>query len=425
MYEGNEMKDIGLALFVYRRPGHTRQTLESVKKNGFEKIYIFQDGLADDRDRKEWEEVSQIIKTADFKEKELHISEKNQGLAESIIKGAAYVFSKHECAVILEDDICLGRGYFDYMAACFAQYRDNKDISAAAGWGWPIQIPADYQYDIYFSYRFSCYAWGTWRDRWDKYTRDYTLFAKILKDKEKKKILDMAGSDLYATMQAQVLGRCDSWAHFWSLMQIYNQQLCVLPVKYLAQNIGHDGLNGTNCDFKTTRFDTQLHDYNGEKIRFPERIIINDDIVNQIRVILNHPLPEERIGSYNSMLKKWLMCLQAGCSFERYFEKHKMHSVYIYGAGDIAWLLIRQIQKIIDIKGILVHDKAEKEFCGYPVYDFSDKAEIGYENIIVIPVHDMEYIEYSINKNYGSQNLIPLHTMLDQLLTGCKEKEIK
>ena len=142
------MKDIGLALFVYRRPGHTRQTLESVKKNGFEKIYIFQDGLADDRDRKEWEEVSQIIKTADFKEKELHISEKNQGLAESIIKGAAYVFSKHECAVILEDDICLGRGYFDYMAACFAQYRDNKDISAAAGWGWPIQIPADYQLSL-------------------------------------------------------------------------------------------------------------------------------------------------------------------------------------------------------------------------------------------------------------------------------------
>ena len=35
---------IGLALFVYTRPEHTKKVLESVKRNGFEKIYIFQDG---------------------------------------------------------------------------------------------------------------------------------------------------------------------------------------------------------------------------------------------------------------------------------------------------------------------------------------------------------------------------------------------
>ncbi len=412
------VQDIGLAFFTYKRPWHTKCVLESIKKNGFKNVYIFQDGLAGEKGRKEWEEVSDLIKTADFANKELHISQKNLGLADSVIRGVEYVFSKHEYVVVLEDDIILGEGFLDYMAACFAEYKDNKDISAAAGWGWPVQIPDDYSYDVFFSYRFSCYAWGTWKDRWQQYTRDYTLFAKILKDKEKKKILDKAGSDLYATMQAQVMGRCDSWAHFWSLMQIDKKQLCVLPVKYLARNIGHDGCSGTNCDLRTTRFDTELYDYKGDELKFPDHIAVNEEIADQIRIIVNHPAAEVRLQSYNSILKKWLMCMQKECPFIKYFEMHGIDTAYIYGAGDIAQLLITQIQSAVRIEGILVHDKTENEFCGYKVYEFDDCVSLNEENIIVTPVHDMEYIEYSINRRYGKQNLINLQEMLDEICSG-------
>ena len=39
---------IGLALFVYKRPKETKQVIDSIERNHFEKIYVFQDGLKDE-----------------------------------------------------------------------------------------------------------------------------------------------------------------------------------------------------------------------------------------------------------------------------------------------------------------------------------------------------------------------------------------
>ena len=64
--------------------------------------------------------------------------------------------------------------------------------------------------------------------------------------------------------------------------------------------------------------------------------------------------------------------MQKECPFIKYFEMHGIDTAYIYGAGDIAQLLITQIQSAVRIEGILVHDKTENEFCGYKVYEFDD-----------------------------------------------------
>ena len=59
---------IGLALFVYIRPEHAKRVIESIKRNHFEKIYVFQDGLKNEMDREGWEKVSELIKGIDFAE---------------------------------------------------------------------------------------------------------------------------------------------------------------------------------------------------------------------------------------------------------------------------------------------------------------------------------------------------------------------
>ena len=106
---------IGLALFVYIRPEHTRKVMESIKRNGFDKIYIFQDGLRKEEDRENWEKVSALVKSMDLIEAEIHISKKNKGLANSIMEGMDYVFQRHEMAVALEDDVVLADGYKGLM----------------------------------------------------------------------------------------------------------------------------------------------------------------------------------------------------------------------------------------------------------------------------------------------------------------------
>lgn len=154
---------IGLALFVYKRPKETKQVIDSIERNHFEKIYVFQDGLKDEADRENWESVSELVKKISFAETEIHISKKNKGLANSIIDGMNYVFERHEMAIALEDDIVLSYAYKDLAETLFEKYGENKKVMAICGGGVGTVIPEGYEYDIYFNYRMSSVAFGTWR----------------------------------------------------------------------------------------------------------------------------------------------------------------------------------------------------------------------------------------------------------------------
>ena len=86
--------DIGLAFFVYKRPEHTRRVVQSILENRFDNIYVFQDGLRSEHDEAEWKEVQQVIhllQDRDGSSVEIHISDVNKGLANSITQGISYV----------------------------------------------------------------------------------------------------------------------------------------------------------------------------------------------------------------------------------------------------------------------------------------------------------------------------------------------
>lgn len=412
----SKQKWLGIAVFTYRRPWHTQRVLESLKKNPVSKLYIFQDGLRDEKDREDWQKVSDLIRGVDFAETEVFISDANKGLANSIIEGVDYVFSKHDRVIALEDDIRLSSQYLDFMNACFDKYERNPLVSCIAGGGCPVELPPDYGFDAFCSYRMSSVAWGTWKDRWQQYSRDYTLLAKILRDSEKKAILDQCGSDICSIMQAQVMGKSDSWALFWTLMQLDNKQVCVLPSRYLAQDIGHDGEKGTNSVNFTTRFDTVLYDERCTDWNLPGQISVDGRIMTQIARVLNNPPRENVLSSHYSISRKWIECLQKDRSFAEYFAQKEIHTVYIYGASDMGQLLFKQIKDLVDVKGFLVHDKEKEEFCGCRIFDFCDEITLCNENILVTPVHDWDYIVYSVSKRFGKQNFIHLHKMLDEML---------
>lgn len=405
---------IGIALFTYRRPWHTQQVLESLKRNAIDKLYIFQDGLRDERDREDWQKVSDLIRGVDFVPTEIFISDINRGLANSIISGVDYVFSKHDMAIALEDDIRLSSQYISFMHECFCRYRDNPEVSCVAGGGWAIELPNS-SYDAFFSLRMSSIAWGTWKDRWQQYDRDYTLLARILHDPEKKKILNQCGTDIETIMRAQLLGECDSWALFWTLMQINNKQVCVLPTQYLAQDIGHDGVKGTNSVTATTRFDTVLHDGGKRGWNLPNQVTVDSKVMGQIGRVLNMPLPEKRLDSYYSITRQWIECLQKRFSFGDYFAQRGISSVYIYDAADMGRLMFEQIKDLVEVKGFLEYHKSRMEFCGCKVFDFSDDLVLGKAYVLVTPVHDWDYIVYSIEKRFGMQNFIHLKAMLDEI----------
>src|SRR4051812_27807168 len=89
-----------IALFVYNRPEHLRQTVEALAKNELaeqSELFVFSDGPKSERDAESVEEVRRYLRGLDAGFKNMQVVEQqvNLGLAHSIISGVTGVCRQH------------------------------------------------------------------------------------------------------------------------------------------------------------------------------------------------------------------------------------------------------------------------------------------------------------------------------------------
>ncbi|GEM_PF-797276 len=398
---------IGLALFVYTRPEHTKKVLESVKRNGFEKIYIFQDGLKNEKDREPWEAVSELIKSVDFTETEIHISQTNKGLANSIVSGMDYVFERHETAIALEDDVVLADDYKHFMETCFETYKDNDEVTSVCGAGMGTLIPDDYPHDVYFCHRMSSVAFGTWKKYWDEFDRDPYLLREIMKDSRKREMLSFAGNDLQIMLCHSVLSRNDTWATYWCLYQVNRLSFQVIPCKAYAKDIGRDG-TGTNTVSVTYRYDTELEGKAKKQFDLPEQVVLDQRIVEDTVAVANIPYMEDTFRYYYNLFGEWIKKLQNKENISRYFSDRAIKNVYIYGTAKAAALLTKELENKINVCGYIVELKKEDSFMGKQVHDMQDACVPKDIPIVITPVQDILYLKHLFRKKGMENELILL-----------------
>src|ERR1700748_262483 len=99
-----------IVLFVFKRPQHTQQQLDSLAANAEAKdslLYIFADGAKTNADKKELEQIAATRKIirAEKRFKQIIITEQdqNKGLANSIMDGVTQVVNAHGTVIVLED----------------------------------------------------------------------------------------------------------------------------------------------------------------------------------------------------------------------------------------------------------------------------------------------------------------------------------
>lgn len=404
---------IGLAFFVYIRPELTQKVIESIKRNKFQKIYIFQDGLKYEKDRQAWEEVSQLISKIDFADVEIHISENNKGLANSIVEGMTYVFERHEMAIALEDDVVLADGYKSLVEALFAKYRDNKKVMSICGGGYGAVIPKTYAYDIYFAYRMSSVAFGTWKDRWDGFERNPSLLSSILRNLEKKRMFEQAGKDVGRMVFESLKGNIDTWATYWVLHQINRLGFHIIPVKEYAIDIGRNG-GGTNSKGLTTRYNTELTGEKKEGYKLPDDIIINDDIVQDTMDLFY--VSDNKFENYFDILCNWMKIYENSMTTEQYFIDNNISEIYIYGIGKLTNFLWNDINRNINIAGYIVENKQVDEYKGKTVYGMKKGMQLKDIPIIIVPSYDIACIRH-LSKRYSLTNkLITIDEVVDYVL---------
>lgn len=274
------MKLAPVILFVYNRPLHTKKTVNALLKNSLAKnseLFIFSDGPKKESAVEGVKKVRSCIKTIKgFKKVNIIEREKNFGLANSIITGVTEVINKYGRAIILEDDLITAKNFLSYMNQALEFYLEDKRIFSIAGYNYPIEIPEEYFYDVYLTYRCCSWGWATWKDRWVKADWEVKDYHNFLKCECAQKKFDRGGDDLTDMLKLQMKGKIDSWAIRWCYAHYKNNAFSLQPVRSKVFNIGFDG-TGTH---HVLGFDKAVLDSGKDKFLFKKDIQIDPDIIS-------------------------------------------------------------------------------------------------------------------------------------------------
>lgn len=276
-----------IILFVYKRPGHTKKTIDSLSKNVLaneSELYIYSDNAKTSEDEKLVGEVKNYIESIKgFKKINIEKREKHLGLAESVIAGVTEILSVYKKVIILEDDLVVSPDFLIFMNKALDFYENNQSIFSISGYNFPIKIPNEYQKDFYIFPRASSWGWATWLNRWEKADWEIKDFELFKSNKTMQAQFNLGGSDLSSMLMAQKYGYINSWAVRWSYAHFKNNAYCLYPVLSRIKNIGFD--NTATHKVKTSKFEIEIN-YTKAEIKFSNDLEINKQIFSQLNDLL-------------------------------------------------------------------------------------------------------------------------------------------
>lgn len=399
---------IGTALFSYNRSWCTKQSLEALHRCRVlpERLFLFHDGIKDEKDKNEWEKIEEIIHTIDWCKTEVITSKENKGLARSISEGVSYMFESCDAVIVVEDDCIVHPQFMEYMINALEFYVNKENVFSVSGYCEPIRIEKD-EYDSYFTGRISSLGWGTWKNRWDGFELDYKLFSRIKKDKELSERLSIWGQDLETTVIANLSGNADSWAVFWALKSIITGGGNLAPFKSLVDNIGFDG-SGIHSGDKKPEYILQERDEYID-LNFPPDVMFREDVINKMKDYYSFTPAVEKERYYRHILFLMYSALRNGLSLSDVLRNRGISSISLWGKGQISTSVIDELKGSIEVRNILVSKQLNhyEEVMGIPVIGL-DSYSVNVDAILVIPGYDIDRIKRKCICHNISVNLITI-----------------
>lgn len=296
-----------IALFVYNRPSHTRQTVEALLKNPEAKdslLYIFADGPKDNASdivKQKIKDLRTYIHTiSGFKDIIIEEADRNKGLANSITYGVSKVIEKHGRIVVIEDDVVTSSHFLHYINQSLELYKDENDVICINGASFFNSAPISEH--TFFQYGADCQGWATWKRGWAIFNPNGTeLLNTIVANSQYLYELTYNNTYDYINMlKGTIEGKIDSWAIKWLCSAIVNRKLCLYPSKSLVRNVGFDS-EATNTKGNKSEFEREYISIIADettidfpKIRIEDNLIMRKVLEEKYRRLL-HPNILKRI----------------------------------------------------------------------------------------------------------------------------------
>ena len=229
-----------IALFVYKRPMLTRQTVEALRQNILadeSDLIIFSDGPKNAKITESVQEVRKYINAVDgFKSIKVIEQETNLGLASSIINGVTKACNEYGRVIVLEDDLLTSPYFLLYMNRALDIYKDEHRVISIHGYTYPVSAKLP---ETYFIEGADCWGWATWKRGWDLFESDGTkLLNEIMMKKQQKEFNFNDSYDYIKMLRNQIKGKNDSWAIRWYASAFLRDKLTLYPGSSLVKNIG-------------------------------------------------------------------------------------------------------------------------------------------------------------------------------------------
>lgn len=252
-----------VAVFLYRRPAHTRLTLEALDRSPLapeSELFLFLDREANGGEENAVEAVRSLAlsyrQKSRFRRVVLREASCHQGLARSVICGVSHLIGRYGRVIVVEDDLVTAPGFLTYMNEALDVYAAQSAVWSISGYTPCLPLPPDYLPPVYLTGRGCSWGWATWRDRWELVDWEVADYARFRWNLYRRRQFNRGGCDLADTLDAQMRGERDSWAVRWCYTQNRLRKWTIYPRRSLVRNIGLDG-TGTH-DADGTRFQTAL-----------------------------------------------------------------------------------------------------------------------------------------------------------------------
>jgi hypothetical protein len=268
------MSNAPVALFVYRRPEHTRATVEALLRNpeaAQTDLHVFSDAARATGDEDAVKQVRRYVREITGMRSTTMIERsRNHGLANSVIDGVSRLCESHGRTIVMEDDLIVAPSFLSYMNAALNRYRDDDSAMQISGYMFPANMGAST--DSFFLPFTTSWGWATWARAWREFDPSMRGLEALAGDRRLRDAFNLYGAyDYYGMLLRQKRGEVDSWAIRWYLSVFMRNGLTLYPAKTLVQNTGFDG-SGTHCGTGNFGQATGLPDV--RVTSFPERVAL-------------------------------------------------------------------------------------------------------------------------------------------------------
>ncbi len=240
-----------VALFIFRRPQHTRRVLQSIREYAPSRLYVIADGprphVAGEADLVT--ETRRVIDDVDWPcEVITAFADLNLGLRQRILTGLDFVFDREQSAVIVEDDCVASTSFFHYCQELLGTYAFDPRIGMISGANFaPYRSRAA---DYHFSRSPYIWGWATWARVWHSFRRSPQVEAwdTGVYNKVKESFAAKGQAKVFLAMMGDAAS-LNTWDVSLAVWFRLSGLLAAVPRTNLVKNIGF-GTEATHTKFE-------------------------------------------------------------------------------------------------------------------------------------------------------------------------------